>query len=173
MVSYQYRERLNELDEQLVKEMRLLQQLLALSKDEQDILSRGDSDKLMPVVEEKEAIIDQIVLVEELKQTSMNQLAQEINLSPLPHSLDDLMNVIGGEEASHMRKLADGISAIASRIREVNQGSHALARENLKVAYTVQAFMLNMQTGEDNYSPKKPVVHPYVLPQNGSGVHTA
>src|SRR5512133_3150199 len=107
-----------ELEQVLVRQFRLLQEMLALSKKERDSLL-NEADLVLKIVEDKEALLDSLSLMED----NCRKLVQEVSLAlEVPSSdtsIQALLPYLKSEEASRIRNLSEGISSLASQAREL------------------------------------------------------
>lgn len=70
----QFQATLDTLEQVMVRQFNLLQELLSLTRAERDALYRNDTTLLMPLVERKEALLDQIVLLEDQRRMETERL---------------------------------------------------------------------------------------------------
>ena len=148
---------LNNLEDLLVKEFRSLQSLIALSQKERLLLSKGEADSLMVLVEEKETLLDQMSLLEESRRSMISEAARELDrpaAAPSGNStLEELTLALEPIIADRLKRLSQGILALVEQTKELNEGNMALAGANLDWVKSAQAFLINLYNPEVGYRP--------------------
>jgi len=151
MVSDKFVVKLQELEGVLVKQFRMLQKLDEVTKSERAALLKNEVDALLPVVEEKEAILDQLSLIEDDRKVVVQEIALHLNLRS--ESIHELLPHLDPSEAIPIRRLSEGINTLVILVRDLNYGNQALANSKLDWLSSLQAFMVSVSFPETGYYP--------------------
>jgi len=143
-----------ELEQMLVRQFRLLQEMLALSKKERDSLL-NETDLVLKLVEDKEVLLDSLSVMEDNCRKLVQELSLELELHSDDTSIQALLPYLKPEEASRLRNLSEGISSIASQARELNRANQALALSKLEWLKATQSFLISIFQPEAGYSVQK------------------
>lgn len=144
-----------ELEQVLVRQFRLLQEMLALSKKERESLL-NEPEFILKIVEDKEALLDRMSVMED----NCRRLVQDLSTSLALHSEDtsilSLLPHFKTGDTSRIRNLSEGISSLASQVRELNRANQALALSKLEWLRATQAFLISVfQPEAEVYSAQK------------------
>jgi flagellar biosynthesis/type III secretory pathway chaperone len=146
-----------ELEQTLVRQFRLLQEMLALSKKERDSLL-NEPDFILKIVEDKEALLDRMSVMEDKCRKIVQELSLALDLHSEETSIQVLLPHFQREETSRIRNLSEGISSLASEVRELNRANQALALSKLEWLKATQAFLISIfQPESDGYGAQKAV----------------
>src|SRR5690349_9876062 len=111
-----------ELEAVLVRQFKLLNEIVTLTKKERACLM-NDPDAALTVVEEKESLLDAMTLLED----ACRKLVQEISLAlelHSPHtSIQELLPFFDTEAARRVKNLSEGISSLADQARELTRAN--------------------------------------------------
>lgn len=143
-----------ELDQVLVRQFRLLQEMLALSKKERDSLL-NEPDLILQIVEDKEALLDNLSVMDDRCRRLVQELSLALELHSENTSIEALLPYFQPEDASRTRNLSEGISSLASQARELNHANQALALSKLEWLKATQAFLISIFQPDSGYQPKK------------------
>jgi hypothetical protein len=143
-----------ELEQILVRQFRLLQEMLALSKKERDTLL-NEPDLVLQIVEDKEALLDNMSVMEDNCRKIVQELSLLLELHSDDTSIQALLPYFKSEDASRIRNLSEGISSLASQAREVNHANQALAQSKLEWLKATQAFLISIFQPESGYRAQK------------------
>jgi len=144
-----------ELEKVLVREFRLLQQMLELSKKERDSLL-NQPDFILKMVEDKEALLDQMSMMEDHCRKVVQEFSLALELHSQDTSIKALLSQFPPDDTSRIRSLSEGISSLASEVRELNRANQALALSRLEWLKATQAFLISIFQPETNsYSAQK------------------
>jgi hypothetical protein len=143
-----------ELEQMLVRQFRLLQEMLSLSKKERDSLL-NETDLVLKIVEDKEALLDSLSVMEDNCRKLVQELSLALELHSDETSIQALLPYLKPEDASRLRNLSEGISSIASQARELNRANQALALSKLEWLKATQAFLISIFQPESGYSAQK------------------
>jgi hypothetical protein len=139
-----------ELEQVLVRQFKLLKQLVALTQNERGTLL-NDPDAVLTVVEEKEALLDSMTLLED----QCRKLVQEISLSLELHSqqtsIHELLPYFEPEDARRVKNLSEGISGLAIDARELNRANQAIAITKLDWLKATQEFLISIFLPDAGY----------------------
>jgi hypothetical protein len=143
-----------QLEQVLVRQFKLLKDVIALTKKERTSLL-NEPDLVLGVVEDKEALLDQMSLMED----HCRKIVQEISLSLEQHSentsIQALLPFFKPEDARRIRTLSEGISNLASQARELNRANQAIALTKLEWLKATQTFLISVFQPDAGYrSPK-------------------
>ena len=143
-----------ELEQVLVRQFKLLKDMVALTKKERNSLL-NNPEGVLGVVEEKEALLDSMTLLED----QCRKIVQEISLSLKVHSEDtsiqELLPFFKPEDARCIKNLSEGISSLASQARELNRANQAIALTKMEWLKATQSFLISIFQPESGYqSPK-------------------
>jgi len=154
MADDQFRSARFKLEQVLVRQFKLLKDIITLTKKERVCLL-NDPDSVLSVVEDKEALLDSMTLLED----QCRQIVQEISLTLNQHSADtsiqELLPFFTPEDARRVSNLSEGISSLASQARELNRANQAIALTKLDWLKATQSFLISIFQPEPGYqSPK-------------------
>ena len=143
-----------ELEEVLVRQFRVLQEMIALTKKERSCLL-NDPDQVIQIVEDKEVLLDSMSLMED----KCRKVVQELSLAMALHSentsIRDLLPFFKPEDAGRIRNLSEGITSLASQARELNRANQAIAYTKLEWLKATQEFLISIFQPDTGYrSPK-------------------
>jgi flagellar biosynthesis/type III secretory pathway chaperone len=137
----------------LVKEFRMLQALVEITREEREILPKNDVTNTMRLVEEKEALLDQLVLLEDTRRMRIQELAQALSIQSDNSSLKQLLPHIDPEDAERLERLSDGIISLVRQVRDLNLGNRALAASMVDWLQSARAFLMSFTQVEAGYRP--------------------
>lgn len=144
-----------ELEKVLVRQFRLLQEMLALSKKERDSLL-NEPDFILKIVEDKEALLDRMSMMEDNCRKIVQEFSLELDLHSEDTSIEALLPYFQPEDTSRIRNLSEGISSLATEVRELNRANQALALSKLEWLKATQAFLISIfQPESDGYGAQK------------------
>jgi hypothetical protein len=139
-----------ELEQVLVQQFKLLKDMLALTGRERATLL-NDPDEVLKVVEDKEVLLDSMTLLED----QCRRVAQEISLALELHSQEtsirELLPFFEPEDAKRIETLSEGISSLASQVRELNRANQAIALTKLDWLKATQSFLLSIFLPDAGY----------------------
>lgn len=137
----------------LVKQFRTLQRLTDLTKKERENLLNNDADALMRLVEEKEAMLDQMGLIEDDRRKQVQSLALQLNIHSEETSVSELLPYLHKVEAERLKRLSEGVTTLANQARDLNYGNQALAYSRIDWLKAVQGFIVRTTQPEAGYRP--------------------
>jgi hypothetical protein len=143
-----------ELEQVLVRQFRLLQEMLALSKKERDSLL-NDPDLVLQIVEDKEALLDSMSMMEDNCRKIVQELSIGLELHSNETSIQALLPYFKSEDASRIKNLSEGISGLAIQARELNRANQALALSKLELLKATQSFLISIFQPESGYRVQK------------------
>ena len=140
-----------DLEQILVQEFKLLKDLITLTKWERSKLLT-DPDAVLPLVEEKEAMLDTMTLMED----QCRRIVQGLSLSLQVHSPDTsihaLLPFFEPEDAKRIKNISEGISDLACQARELNRANQAIALTKLDWLKATQSFLLSVFLPDIGYN---------------------
>ena len=141
------------LEDLLVQEFRTLQELISVTKKEREVLSKNDTISLMRLVEEKEAVLDQIGLMEDNRHMVLQELAVAFGKKTQSYSLKEILPLLSATEAGRLDRLSDGILTLVAQAKDLNYGNRALAISMTAWLQSAQNFLLNISHPQVFYNP--------------------
>ncbi len=144
---------ISNLEDVLVKEFRAFQNLKNLIDEERNALYEGSVDQIMNIVEQKEAILDELEHLEEKRREILPELVEILGIPNKEPALSDLLRRLDTENAGRLNRLREGILALATNIRDLTHGNRALAISALQRADALQAFLLRLFEPSVSYQP--------------------
>lgn len=138
----------------LVNQFRSMQELIVVTKREREILSKNDMEALMCVVEEKEALLDQLGLMEDSRRKTIHDLELGMGIQSETSSLEDLLAHIEPDQAGRLSRLRDGITTLVAQARDLNYGNQALATSMIDWLQSAQSFMIGLAQPNFSYRPQ-------------------
>lgn len=148
----QFCEYLIELEDTLVEQFRQIQQLIELTLSERQALLEN-SDSLMNIVEEKEALLDRLGVLEDNRRKAVQKLALERGIVSDETSIAELLPYLAESEARRVTRLAEGITSLAREARQLNDYNQALAVTRLDWLQAAQIFLVGAVQPEPAYAP--------------------
>ena len=137
-------EQLRTLEDLLVMEFRACQALHALTRDERQALAAGHIDALMKLVDQKEALIDEMGELESRRRALVRELNQACDLQPDSATLADLLAGLPENESRRLGRLGEGIITLLVDVRDMTYGNRAIATSALERADDIQSFLLSL-----------------------------
>jgi flagellar biosynthesis/type III secretory pathway chaperone len=136
----------------LVRQFRLLQNLIDESSKEKDaLLNKGD--ELMQLVENKEVLLDQLGFVENDRRKAVQDIMLALGIQADTNSIKDVIPHLDEDTATRMGRLADGISSLVWKAREQNQLNQAIAHNRLDWLKAAQYLLVGIAQPETDYRP--------------------
>ena len=143
-----------ELEQVLVRQFKLLKEMNALTAKERTTLL-NDPDAVLRVVEEKEAMLDAMTLLEDRCRNIVQELSLMLGLRSESTSIQSLLSSFAPEDARLIQTLSEGISSLASQTRESNRANQAIAITKLDWLKATQSFLISLFLPETGYQPPK------------------
>ena len=139
------------LENLLVKQFRTLQDLVVITKKEREILPNNDMDALMCVVEEKEALLDQLGLLEDARRKAIQDLEQALGIQSENTSLLEILPHLEKAQSLRFSRLHDGITTLVAQARDLNYGNQALAASMSDWLRAAQNFLISLAQPDTGY----------------------
>jgi flagellar biosynthesis/type III secretory pathway chaperone len=139
-----------ELEQALVQQFKLLKDLITLTKWERSKLL-NDPDAVLTVVEEKEAMLDKMTLLEDQCRKIVQELSLALDVHSPETSIQALLPFFEPEDAKRIRSLSEGISNLAYQARELNHANQAIAITKLDWLKATQSFLISIFLPEVGY----------------------
>lgn len=148
-------EQLNQLEDTLVTEFRLLQNLIQVTQKESSTLLKANYSMLMPILEDKEAILDQLGTLEATREKIVASVAQAMGVDMLEHpiNMQGLMQLCDAERAGRVRRLSEGIVALSQQEKDLNVNVNTLAQSWVEMIHSTQAYLLSFYQAPVTYQP--------------------
>ena len=143
-----------ELEQVLVRQFKLLKDVVALTKQERSSLL-NEPELVLHLVEDKEALLDQMSLMEDQCRKTVQELSLLLEVHSETTSIHDLLPFFKPDDARRLRHLSEGISSLASEARELNRANQAIALTKLEWLKATQSFLISIFQPDSGYpSPK-------------------
>jgi hypothetical protein len=139
-----------ELEQILVQQFKLLKELITLTKWERSKLLT-DPDAILGIVEEKEAMLDSMTLMEDQCRHIVQELYLDLNIRSPETSIQALLPYFDPEDAKRTKSLSEGISHLACQARELNRANQAIALTKLDWLKATQSFLISVFLPEAGY----------------------
>jgi flagellar biosynthesis/type III secretory pathway chaperone len=108
-----------ELEQALVQEFKLLKDLITLTKWERSKLL-NDPDTVLTIVEDKEALLDKMTLLEDQCRKIVQELSLSLDVHSSETSIQALLPFFEPGDAKRIKSLSDGISNLAIAITKLD-----------------------------------------------------
>jgi flagellar biosynthesis/type III secretory pathway chaperone len=141
------------LESVIVNLFRLFEILREITREERQILLDGKADALIDLAKRKEGILTEMESSDEARRSITNQLAEAVEINPDTATLSDLLKKIDFVDVEQVSRLQEGILALQSEIREINNGNYALATLNINRLDAVQSYILSLFSPPTYYRP--------------------
>jgi hypothetical protein len=141
-----------ELEQVLVRQFKILKDIIVLTKKERTSLL-NDPDLVLRVVEDKEALLDSMSLMEDQCRKIVQELSLSLQLHSEHTSIQALLPFFRSEDASRIKNLSEGISSLAGQARELNRANHAIALTKLEWLKATQTFLISIFLPDTGYRP--------------------
>jgi hypothetical protein len=149
----QLSENVQKLERLLVKEFRLLQELVETTRQEQQALLKT-SDQLMQLVEDKEVQLDELGLVEGNRSQVVQTLMVGLGIQSETSSVSELLPHLDADTAGRIKHLSEGLNSLVLESRELNHNNQAVAAIKLDWVKAVQNLLIGLsQTDTSYYHP--------------------
>jgi flagellar biosynthesis/type III secretory pathway chaperone len=132
------------LEDALVSEFHIFQNLVELSRQELDALTKRDTTTLSGLVEKKEALLDELNIFEEDRRLATEDLAYLIGIKKQVTTVSELLPFLERVISERFRRIQEGIVALGREIRNLNRNNLALAKTALEWADATQAYLLSL-----------------------------
>ena len=143
-----------ELEQVLVRQFKLLKDVILLTKKERSALLE-EPNLVLRVVEDKEALLDQVSLMEDRCRRIVQEISLSLDLRSENTSIRALLPYFKSEDARRIQNLSEGISNLAIQARELNRANQAIALTKLEWLKATQSFLISMFQPDPGYrSPK-------------------
>jgi flagellar biosynthesis/type III secretory pathway chaperone len=146
-------DQLNLLEDTLVSEFRCLQKLVEITQKESSMLLKGNSSILMPILDDKEMIVDQIVMLEEQRGQVCEDLSQVYGVKATPTSVKAIMSYLEPVQGERIGRLCDGIVALSEQQDDLNVRVNTLAQSWIELIHSTQAYLLSFYQSPAAYVP--------------------
>ncbi len=139
-----------ELEQTLVQQFKLVKDLITLTKWERSKLLT-DPDAVLGIVEEKEALLDTMTLMEDQCRHVVQELSLSLGVHSPETSIQSLLPFFEPEDAKRIKSLSEGISNLACQARELNHANQAIALTKLDWLKATQSFLISIFLPETGY----------------------
>jgi hypothetical protein len=136
----------------LVKQFRVLETLIEISKKERELILKNSSELLMTNTEEKEVVLDKFSLLEEDSRTIIQKILLKLDIRTERTSIQDVLPYLDREDSARINRLLDGINILVRTARQLNTGNQALVTTRMDWLKITQAFLVSLIHQEDGYT---------------------
>jgi hypothetical protein len=143
-----------ELEQALVQQFKLLKDVVALTKNERSSLL-SEPDQVLRVVEDKEALLDKMSLMEDRCRKIVQAICLSLDLRSEDTSIQTLLPVFKPDDARRIHNISEGISNLASQARELNRANQAIALTKLEWLKAAQSFLISIFQLDTGYHSLK------------------
>jgi flagellar biosynthesis/type III secretory pathway chaperone len=157
-------EQLAQLEDTLVSEFRILQSLINVTQKESSALLKGSHSILMPILEDKETLLDQMNSLEDAREKISNALGDVFGLHAKPTTIRSLLPYVEKEQAGRFQRLCDGIIALGAQQKELNLNVNTLAQNWIDMIHSTQAYLLSFYQAPATYQPPGSKGNHHVMP---------
>jgi flagellar biosynthesis/type III secretory pathway chaperone len=140
-----------ELQDILVKQFRTLQELIKVTQAEREALAQRGADSVLTVVEEKEAVLDQLSLIEDERRRILQDISLQVDLPGLETNVKELLPHLDTVERGRIERITEGIQSLLIQARDLNYGNQALAFSRLDWMNALQSFLVSLTCPETGY----------------------
>lgn len=133
----------NALEDLLVQEFRICQSLHQLTKDERQALSKNDLNSLEVILEQKEVVLDELGQIEDRRRMITQNLGDQVGLKHTDPTITAICQKLNNEAGQRIRRLKEGISALAEEVKIMTSGNHALAMMALERVDALQTILID------------------------------
>lgn len=141
------------LEDTLVSEFRCLQKMVEITHKENTVLLMGNSSILMPILEDKETILDQVIMYEEQRTMVCEELARVFGINAQPPTVKSLLPHLDPAMADRIRRLCDGIVALSEQQDDLNLQVNTLSQSWIELIHSTQAYLLSFYQSPAAYVP--------------------
>ncbi len=139
-----------ELEAVLVRQFKLLNEIIALTKKERTYLMHNP-DTVLSIVEEKESLLDSMTLLEDDCRKLVQEISLALELRSPETSIQALLPFFDPDDARRVKNLSEGISNLADQARELTRANQAIALTTLDWLKETQSFLLSIVLPEAGY----------------------
>lgn len=132
------------LEDALVSEFHIFQNLVELSRQELDALTKRDTSTLSVLVEKKETLLDELNQLEENRRLATEDLAYFMGIKKQITTVSELFPFLERVISERIKRIQEGIVALGREIRNLNRSNLALAKTALEWADATQAYLLSL-----------------------------
>jgi flagellar biosynthesis/type III secretory pathway chaperone len=133
----------NVLEDLLVNEFRTCQTIQHLTNEERQALARYDIPSLALLVEQKEAMLDELGQIEDKRRMVVQNLSQVFGIESSSPSIAEIATRLHLDTGNRINRLREGIMALAEDIRVLTSGNHTLVMTALDRVDAMQTFFLD------------------------------
>jgi flagellar biosynthesis/type III secretory pathway chaperone len=145
-------EKVSELELLLVRQFRLLQELIEKSHKERKAILNGE-DILTRLVEDKEALLDQLNLVENERRKVVQEIMVALNIRVESSSVKELIPHLDPETGTRISRLSDGMNSLVWQARDLNHDNQLLANVRLDWVKSAQSMLIELAQPGEGYRP--------------------
>jgi flagellar biosynthesis/type III secretory pathway chaperone len=158
---------IHQLEYALIKQFRLMQDLIEATQKEKSALLTGETT-LMRLVEDKEVLLDQLGMAENDRRKAVQDVMLLLGVRTESSSIKELVPFLDQEEATRINRLTEGVTSLVWQARELNQINQVMANNKLDWLRATQYFLIGASKQEADYRP--PVSQPISRESPGRGV---
>ncbi|MCD6318407.1 flagellar protein FlgN [Candidatus Aerophobetes bacterium] len=125
-------EKLRKLIQVIKKEVRLYEKLYKLCREEENIVIKGDLNRLEDIIKEEESIFLQIRNWEKVRGRLMDSSRESLSL-PQEITLSQFAEIVDEPYASELSKLQKQISSLLEQINKFNKSNISLIEYSIRI----------------------------------------
>ena len=133
---------LTSIEDALVSEFRAYQTMVALTQDERQALLANDIKALQDLLTQKEALLGNLDRLEQARQGAMDRWDHAMGIEA--HTMTEMLPYLDNATGERLKRLREGILALAAQLRELSQGNRAMADSALEGLEAVRNFLLSL-----------------------------
>mgnify|MGYP000510089971 CR=1 FL=1 len=162
-------DQITSLESLLVKQFRNLQNLVQVTKKERAALSKGDAIALVPLVEEKKTLLEQMSVLEDSTLMVRDEIARSLGMDAQNTPLLQILDQISSPVSENIKRLREGILTLYDECRDLNMGNRALAQNAIDWLGSAQQFLLECYSAPEGYDSfgRKPTSEAVVFRNRG------
>lgn len=135
----------------LAKQFHAMEKLEGICRKERELILNGSNDSLMKNTEDKEAALDKFSLLEENSRMFLQTIALKLKIQSDRTNIRDVLPFLDNEDSFRIKRLLDGINALAQSAKEVNMGNQALVMTRMDWVKATQSFINSLLQPEEAY----------------------
>jgi flagellar biosynthesis/type III secretory pathway chaperone len=144
---------INSIETLLVKEFRVYQALVQLTREERQALQSQNVPQLEEVLVGKERLLDEVEQLEEARVQAVLWWAEAKGLARQACSLADILPEVDEEIGVRLGRLRKGIIALAHELRDLSHGNRVLTGTALDRIDAVRKFIVEVESPALEYGP--------------------
>lgn len=142
---------LSELERVLANQFRAMQDLIEITRIERDNLICGNPESLLNTVEDKEANLDRLSLIEDSRRRWVQEIALCCDVQSESTTIDEILPCLQKSQTKQIECLSDGIAILVDKARNLNLGNQALVYSRLDWLKATQSLIVSIVQPVEGY----------------------